>query len=67
MSSSYFNCHVLVIFSLFSFYKKFINFWLHWVFVAAGGLSLVAEKGLLFTVVQGLLIAVASLAEEHGL
>ena len=37
----------------------FFSFWLHWVFVAACGLSLV--------VVRGLLIAVASLVVEHGL
>ena len=44
----------------------FIYFWLHWVFVAARGLSLVAANGgLLFVAV--LLIAVASLVAEHGL
>ena len=44
-------------------------FWLRCVFVAARGLSLVAagERGLLFVVVCGLLIAVASLVAEHGL
>ena len=45
---------------------NFIYFWLHWVFFAAHGLSLV-EWGLLFLVVRGLLIAVASLVAEHGL
>ena len=46
----------------------FIYFWLHWVFVAARGLSLVAARGgLLFVVVRRLLIAVASLVMEHGL
>ena len=46
----------------------FIYFWLHWVFVAARRLSLVAVSGgLLFIVVRGLLIVVASLAAEHGL
>ena len=50
------------------FLKKFIYFWLHWVFVAERGLSLVGgEWGLLFAVVRGLLIAVASLVAEHGL
>ena len=34
-------------------------FFLHWVFIA--------ERGLLFIAVCGLLIAVASLVEEHGL
>ena len=43
-------------------------FWLHWVFVAACGLSLIAASlGLLFVAVRGLLIAVASLVVEHGL
>ena len=43
-------------------------FWVCWVFVAAHGLSLVATSwGLLFVVVRGLLIAVDSLAAEHGL
>ena len=37
----------------------FIYLWLHWVFVAMHGLSLVA--------VRGLLIAVASLVAGHGL
>ena len=42
--------------------------WLRWVFVAAQGLSLVAVGGgLLFVVVCGPLIAVASLVVEHGL
>ena len=46
----------------------FIYFWLHWVFVAACGLSSVAASGgLLFVAVHGLLIAVASLVVEHGL
>ena len=44
----------------------FFNFWLHWVFVAVHGLSLVAaSRG--YSVVHGLLIAVASLVAEHGL
>ena len=37
----------------------FFFFWLHWVFVAACGLSLVAASGLL--------TAVTSLVAEHGL
>ena len=50
------------------FIHLFIYFWLHWVFVAARGLSLVAASGgLLFITVRGLLIAVASLVAEHGL
>ena len=50
------------------FLKKFIYFWLCWVFVAARGLSLVAaRRGLPFVAVRGLLIAMASLVAEHGL
>ena len=46
----------------------FIYIWLCWVFVAVCGLfSRCAKWGLLFVVVRGLLIAVASLAAEHGL
>ena len=50
------------------FLENFFFFWLHWVFVAARGLSLVVvSRGLLFIAVCGLLIAVASLVAEHGL
>ena len=42
---------------LFKFFKKFIYFWLHWVLVAAQGLS---------PVVEGLLIAVAFLVWSMG-
>ena len=58
---------------LFFFYKfiylfLFVYFWLHWVSVAARGLfSSCGKRGLLFIVVRGLLIAVASLVVEHGL
>ena len=55
---------------LFSFFliNLFIYFWLQWVFVAAGGLSLVAARGGCSIFVRhGLLIAVASLVAEHGL
>ena len=57
----------IIIFYLFIY--LFIYFFpLCWVFIAAHGLSLVAMSGgLLFLVVLGLLIVVASLAEEHGL
>ena len=42
--------------------------WLSWVFVTILMLSLVELGGqLLFTVVQGLFIAVTSLVAEHGL
>jgi len=39
----------------------------HWVFTAARALSRCGEWGLVFVVVRGLLIAVASLIAEHGL
>ena len=46
----------------------YLFIWLCWVFVAARGLSLVAASGgYSFIAVRGLLIAVASLAAEHGL
>ena len=46
----------------------FIDLWLHWVFFAARGLSLVAVSGsLLFIAGLGLLIVVASLVVEHRL
>ena len=45
----------------------FIYFWLRWVFVAARGLSLVAESGSYsLLVMRGLLIVVASVVVEHG-
>ena len=54
-------------YTLFFYYFLFI-YWLRWVFIAACGLSLVvANGGLLFIAVRGLLIAVASLVVEHGL
>ena len=47
---------------------SFFFFWLRWVFVAVRRLSLVAASGgLLFVVVRGLLIAMASLVAEPGL
>ena len=62
----YILIHIYII-SFFSF-VFFFSFWLHWVFIAERGLSLVtASGGLLFVVVRGLLIAVASLVVEHGL
>ena len=46
----------------------FFFFGLRWVFVAARGLfSSCGEQGLLFLVMRGLLIAMASLVVEHGL
>ena len=45
-----------------------LYFCLHWVFAALCGLSLVsARRGLLFVMVHGLLIAVASLVVEYRL
>ena len=53
------------------FFKNFIYvfyFWLHWIFMAMRGLSLVdAGGGFSLTLVQGPLIAVASLARSHRL
>ena len=45
-----------------------VYFWLCWLFVGARGLSLVAEsRGLLFSVVPGPLVALASLVGKHVL
>ena len=56
------------------FFKKgshliylFIYLWLRWVFVAAWAFFSCVERELLFIAVHGLLIAVASLVEEHWL
>ena len=68
----------ILLFLKYLFIYLFIYFWLRWVFVAACGLSLVVGYSslwcmgfslwwLLFVVVHGLLIVVASLAAEHGL
>ena len=54
-------------FTLFFFFNINLFIWLHWVFVAACGLSLVVASGGYSVEVRGLLIAVASLVEEHGL
>ena len=54
-------------FIFFLIKKNFFYFWLHWVFIAHGLFSSGGEQGLLFVVVRGLLIAVASLVAEHGL
>ena len=42
-------------------------FWLHWVFIAACGLSLVAAAGATLRYVVWFLVAVASLVAEQGL
>ena len=52
------------------FVDFFFNFcfWLHWVFIALCGLSLVAERrGYSLVLLHGLLIVVASLVAECGL
>ena len=65
------NHTVCSFFRLASFFfyfliNSFIYFWLCWVFAIAHGLfSSCGERGLLFIVVRGLLIAVASLVVEH--
>ena len=52
----------------FFFFNLFIYFWLHWVFTAVHGLSLVtASEGYSLFAAHGLFIAVASLVMEHGL
>ena len=48
-----------VLFVFYKFFFLFIYFCLHWVFIAARGLSVVAESWLL--------IMVASVVAEHGL
>ena len=54
----FFNC----------FFKDLFIYWLHWVFIAALGLSLVVENGSYSLVeVPRLLTAVASLVVGHGL
>ena len=53
---------------LLLFFKfVFIYFWLHWAFVAAQGLSAVAEQGLLSSCGMKLLTEVDSFVAEHGL
>ena len=67
--NSFYGLHVIDI-CLYIYMSVYIHifFWLRWVFVAARGLfSSCGERGLLFIVVRGLLIAVASLVVEHGL
>ena len=63
---------LIILLKLFLFLYKFIYF--IYLFLAALGLCCCArafsscgERGLLFVVVHGLLIAVASLVVEHGL
>ena len=51
-----------------STFFRFIYFWLHWIFVAVSGLSLVVASGG-YSLLQrnGLLIVVACLVMKHGL
>ena len=57
----------LIFFFLIIIYL-FIYFWLLWVFIALGGLSLVVvSRGLLLVTMHRLLIAEASLVPEHRL
>ena len=44
-----------------------VYFWLLWVFIVARSLSLVAESGVFFIAVRGLLIVMPSLIAEHEL
>ena len=56
-------CDFFFFFLIYLFY-----FWLRWVFVAGRGLfSSCSKQRLLFLVVRGLLIVVASLVAEHRL
>ena len=53
---------------LFTYFKNILYFWLHWIFIAAHGLSLVAASRLYPLVVElGLLIAAVSLVTGRGL
>ena len=54
------------VFALF-FLINLYYFRLCWVFIAVRAFSSCGERGLLFVVVHGLLVAVASLVAEHGL
>ena len=59
--------HIYFLYKLI-YFILFIYFWLHWVFVAAHGLSLVAaSRGYSSLQVRVLLSVVASLAAEQGL
>ena len=65
---------VLSLFWYFFFFNKFIYLFIYlfilgciWVFVAVRAFSSCSERGLLFVVVRGLFIVVASLVAEHGL
>ena len=58
--------HMLLVFFLICIFLK-IYFWLHWVFIALRGLSLVAMNGATLHSDARLLISEASLVAEHRL
>ena len=61
------NCCLLLFFLSILLKHLFICLWLHWVFIAVRGLSLVVvSRGYSLVAVHGLLIVVVSLV-EHGL
>ena len=62
-----FRVLLAILLSLSFLFFVFLYLRLCWVFVARGLFSSCGEQGLLFVVVPGLLIAVASLVEEHWL
>ena len=49
-----------------SFFKIFVYLWLCWVFIAAVGLSLCGERGVVFVVVNSLPIRVGPLVAVGG-
>ena len=62
------QCSFILSTRLLTFFSSRFCFWLLWVLVAVHRLSLVAASGGHFLVPKrGLLLAVASLAVEHGL
>ena len=62
-----FPIEAVIALKFFFFFTEFIYFCLCWVFVACGLFSSCGERGLLFVVVHGLLIVVASFVAERGL
>ena len=62
----YLKCLLILKFVYFTFYLCIYVLWVIWVFVAAGGLFLLASSESR-SLVCGLLIALASRVAEHGL
>ena len=60
-------CLFVFFFFFNNFIYLFIYFWLCWVFTATQAFSTCSERGLLFIMVLGLLITVASPVAEHRL